>query len=441
MENNEKTEPTEAPAEVEFDNEVIERMMAQVTERVLEQKAPVAERKDPVLETSKDEPKVTGERVPQWQRRAFRKMHAIGASESTEHERRKAGFTALMEDERQVRSITAWQRDEEEAEVAATIANSGLSARAQKRLHSTLTGPAGEFLLPKPFLAELFVFIETYGHARRLARIVPMGSKDLDLKNIASKPTAAWTGEAVLLTESDLAVGEQKLTTHKLGAVTSITSEQDEDAFVALLPTWLELVAESIAQKEDQAWMIGDGTSTYGGFVGLANLASVQQNVLGSSDLKFGDVVEGDFRTTKNQLSTVRQKGARWLMHRGMWDVVEQFEATGAGRIVQPMLTAEAPLRLLGFPVELTEAMTDATADVANVDFAILGNYSRSLMGIRRGITVETSTDAVLSNSSGVVTFNAFQQDGMLLKISTRVGFQTPTAMQDGFAVMTAPGS
>jgi len=203
----------------------------------------------------------------------------------------------------------------------------------------------------------------------------------------------------------------------------------------------LELVAESIAQKEDEAWIRGDGTSTYGGFTGISNLASAQSFTAGSSDLNFSNIVEADFRSTRELLSPVRRRGAQWLMHRGMWNRIEQLEASSISRLVQPILTAQAPLFFLGFPVELTEAMVDATADVASVDFAILGNYSRSLMGIRRGITVESSTDAVISNSSGVVTFNAFQQDGILLKISTRVGFQTPTAMQDGFAVLNAPAS
>ena len=210
---------------------------------------------------------------------------------------------------------------------------------------------------------------------------------------------------------------------------------------MSLLPTWLELLAESIAQKEDQAWLIGDGTSTYGQFTGLANLASAQVNTLGSGDLNFSDVTEADLRTTRELLSTVRRTGARWIMHRGLWNQAEQFESTVGARIVQSMLTEDAPKRILGFPVEISEAMVDATSDVANVDFAILGNYSRSLMGIRRGITVESSDEAVISNSSGDVTYNAFQADGVLVKISTRVGFQTPTAMQDGFAVMNAPAS
>ena len=428
-------------ADVQFDQAVIDSLVEKVTARIIDEEKTETRSNLPELVADKDQSKVTGERVPQWERRAFRAIHGIINQQSKEYERQIKGGEALGEYMRQERSITAWQKEEEDKFVQDLIRSSGLSTKIQQRLHSTLTGPSGEFALPKPFLAQLFVFIEAYGLARRLARVVPMDSKDLDLKNIATKPTAAWTGEGSLFTESDLALGEQKLTTNKLGAVTPITKETEEDSFVSLLPSWLELVAESIAQKEDQAWILGDGTSTYGTFVGLANLASAQTNTLGSGDLAFTDVVESDFRTTRELLSTIRRSGAQWLLPRGMWNQVEQFESTVGARIVQQVLTEEATARLLGFPVVISEAMDTTAGDVASRTFGILGNYSRSLMGIRRGITIESSEDAVLSNSSGVVTFNAFQQDGMLLKISTRVGFQTPTAMQDGFAVMKAPAS
>ncbi|MDB4726334.1 phage major capsid protein [bacterium] len=422
------------------DPEVLERMIAKATEEFLNAEAPKKdERKDPPMTDAR--PKVNGERIPAWQNRAFHYMHNVLKSESKDQDEKNQGLRGLAEYGRQARSISAFQRDEEDKFVNDVIADSGLSKRVQSRLHSTLSGPNGEFALPKPFMAELFVLIETYGHARRLARIVPMTSKTLDLTGIATKPVAAWTGENVLIPESDLTLNQNVLTTNKLGAVTTISKEQDEDAWVALLPSWMELLAESIAQKEDEAWMRGTGTSDFGGFTGITNLTNAQIITAGSSDLKFSDIIETDWRSVKAQLSPVRRNGAEWLVHRNMVDVMEQYESTGGQRIFQPALQENARPRFLGFPINTSEALVDATADVANVDFGILGNYKRSLMGIARGLTVETSTDGVLSNAAGAVTYNALQQDGMILKISTRVGFQTPLSMQDAFAILNAPAS
>lgn len=390
-----------------------------------------------------EKPKVKGEAVPTWQQRSFRKLHGIIKSQSRDQSDIISGSRALIEFERQERAMVDWQKDEEQKHVDNVIAGSGLSRMVQSRLHSMLSGPSGEFSMPKAFLAELFVFIEEYGLARRLARIVPMTTLDLELNSVATKPVATWTGEAERYTESDFTQSQKKMATKKLGAVTSITHEGQENSWVALISTWLQLLAESIAQKEDEAWIRGDGTSTYGGFTGLANLGSAQVNTLGAGDLNFSDVVESDFRTTRNALSTVRQRGARWIMHRNLWDRVEQFESTGGYRIVQTMLTQDGQqvMNLLGYPVELSEAMVNAATDVASVDFAIFGNYSRTLMGIRNGITVESSRDAVLHDANDNVVANAFQDDMTLVKIGTRIGFGTPAAMEDGFAVMNAPAS
>lgn len=446
----------EAPA---LDMDILNRLVAETVkkqteaeaQRILDEEAPVVEQKavivNPSAKAKEDQPEVKGERVDRWERRAYRFFRAVIDKDSTEFNRQHDGMAALVELNRQERAMTDFQRDEEDSEINALLTGSGFSHKVQKRVHSTLTGPAGEFALPKPFLAELFVIIEQYGLARQLARVVPMGSKDLDLKSVATKPTAAWTSENVLLTSSDMALDEKKLTVNKLGAITSFSSELDEDAFISLMPSWLELVGESIAQKEDQAFFRGDGTSTHGGFTGVMVQSGAQVQNTGSGDLNFSDLVEADLRSTKEKLSLARRMGAVWVMHRGCWNQLEQFESTVGARIVQQLLTdptamsTTAPLPFMGFPVRLSEAFQDMTSDVASGYFAVLGNFSRALMGIRRGITVEASRDAVLSNSSGVVQYNAFQQDGQLLKISTRVGFNVPTANEDAFAVLQAPAS
>lgn len=424
-----------------------------------------AERKSLVInpDAQGDMPKVTGERVPEWKTRSLRSIRGVAGSQSNNHSTRQRSAALLVESDRQFFAMADSQR-EDEMKIATNIAKDAMDDKridakayrrivnllddqeektllSEKRTHSTLTGPAGEFLVPKPMLATIFTHIEEYGLAFRLGQNINLTSKDLELNSIATAPTATWVGETERFTESDMVLGQNVLTTSKLGAVSSISMEQEEDQITPLIPMWLAKVGENIALELDQSFFHGDGTATFGQFIGITNAASVNTTTLGASDLNFSNVVEGDFRTTRETLSVTRRSGARWVMHRGLWNVAEQFESSVGARIVQSMLTAEAPRFLLGHPVELSEAFVDATADVANVDFAILGNFNRTLVGQRRGITVETSTDAVLSSAAGVVTTNAFQQDIMLVKISIRVGHQTPTGLQDGYAVMNAPAS
>lgn len=175
MENEVVVEPTDGLDEAALDA-AIESMVDKATERIVEQEASRSANSKglPELTTKGEKPRVEGERVPRWENRSFRYIHGVLKRQSNEVELQEQGKHDLLEYARQTRSMTAWQRDEEADEIADAIASSSLSKRVQKRLHSTLTGPAGEFALPKPFLSELFVIIEEYGLARRLARVVNM---------------------------------------------------------------------------------------------------------------------------------------------------------------------------------------------------------------------------------------------------------------------------
>jgi HK97 family phage major capsid protein len=387
-------------------------------------------------------PEVKGDRVPEWGRRAVRYLNAAAglSSDAGDMDRRKYA-DQIAEIERQTRSMLDWQKGEEDKEASDIIAASGLSLKAQQRLHSTITGPAGEFLLPKPFLAQVFTIIEAYGVARRVFQSVPMVSKDLDLKNVATKPTASWTGEGNNFTESDIVLGEQKLTTNKLAVITSWTTEQDEDQAIALLPVYAQNVGESFAQKEDLAAFVGDGTSTYGGFTGLVEYTNATITTMGSGLLAISDITEAHLRSVLKSLTEAKRMGGQWFFHYDVWNHIAQLENTAGFRLVQPDLTGAPVQRLLGYPVTIVEVMHHPTGDQANTELIAFGNPSRFLMGQRRGMSVDTSREAVLSNSSGVVTYNAYQADGQLLRMSERIGFNVPTAYQSSIGILKTAAS
>ena len=89
-------ETQEAPLAPEFDVDVMKRIAAEATKQILEQEAPTTERKDPVLDTDKSDAKVTGERVPQWERRAFRAIHGILGTQSKDYQEVQKGKEVLQ---------------------------------------------------------------------------------------------------------------------------------------------------------------------------------------------------------------------------------------------------------------------------------------------------------------------------------------------------------
>jgi len=410
-------------------------------------------------------PSAGGERVTKWDVRGFRFIQSAAGMRTSDYGLRSKFSTMHGEAIRQYMVMADSQRDEEMTEARSIVQDAVddrlITKKAAKRIlnllndpderqflsdartHSGLTAPAGEFLIPKPMLATIYTHIEEYGLAQRLATNITLQGpgNSIDLNSIATAPTATWVGENELFSESDLALGQNVLTVKKLGVVSTITRELDEDKLIPLIPSWLAKVGEDIALKIDQSWLIGDGTSTYGQMVGLCNMTSVQSFTAGASDLAPADIVENDLDQVVRLLTTGRRQRAQWIMARILWDYVRKYESTVGSRIVQEMLTTLPVKSYDGFNVNMSEALDNTNGDVANRDYAILGDFSKSFFGTKRGVTVETSTEGVLSNSSNQVTYNALQQDGMIIKLSLRVGHQTPTGYQDSFAVLNAPAS
>lgn len=383
-------------------------------------------------------------RVSDWQKRAVRYFDGLATMKDDSVQGREI-ISNLKQD---VQQMSDRQYIDENKEALELIRNAGLSRSQQSRLiygldietrlHTTSTTdtPKAGYLLPKPFLAEVFVIIEQYGLARQLLRGVPMNSKDLDLKNVSTKVVASWVTEGNRITDDDLVLAEGQLSVEKLAGLTSWTTELQEDMAISLLPLVSEQFGESISKKEDQAAFLGDGTASYGNMTGIANLSSVQQYDMGSGDTAASAVDESDLRSAKNQLSEARQQGAVWIMHRTIKDLIEQLENSAGYRIFQENISGNGPDTLLGHPIYTSEVMPASGSVNPGDPFIIFGNPTRSLMGMRRGLTADVSREAVIADASGAVTFNAFQMDGALLRLTERVGFKTPSAHEDAFATV-----
>lgn len=314
------------------------------------------------------------------------------------------------------------------------------------RTHSTLSDAAGGYLVPQPFLTELFVFVEEYGYARRIMRGVPMASKTLDFKDIATKPTAAWADENGFVTESDMAFGAGGMEAVKLAAITTFTSEVDEDSMVALLPTYTMLMGEAIALKEDDAAIRGDATSTYGGQRGILDLSGAGESTV--TTMSSGNTSETDFdlefaTTVVQSISKARRKNAKWLLNEATVKALMLLKRNAeANNYI--MLDAANPIgiaRLLGYPLVDPEGVDDILfpTDAVSTIFGAFGDFTRSLFGQRRGITLTTSREGVLSTAAGVVTYNALQQDGIIAKITERVAIGHP--QPDAYALIKTAAS
>lgn len=380
---------------------------------------------------------------PVWMKHSARFLNAFAKKADGDVSTARALMDSFSQDRA---NLSESARKYEAQEAYRIIKDSKLNKVQQMRVQSTLTDAAGGFLLPKPFLAEIFVTLEEFGVARRLFRGIPMGSKTLDLKDVATKPAVFWENENAKITETSVAFGEKQLVAKKLAALLPWTMELQEDEVFGVISLASQLFGEQIAKSEDSAGFIGGGASDTGngGFTGMLNLVNAVVYSLGESvgsgKTSISDMTADDLSKAKYKISVAKRRGARWFFHDSAFAVIERLKDNEGQYIYRQPAQPGQPGTIWGDPVEFVEVLPSIdTADQVGLRFAAYGNPANMLFGTRRGISFDIGREATILADTAENSYSAFQQDGAVLRVTQRLGFQTP--LDDHFVVIKTAAS
>ena len=286
----------------------------------------------------------------------------------------------------------------------------GLALRTKG--HTEGVNSAGGFLVPDEFENELITLREQFGVFRRNARIWPMASDTLRIPKRSSTLTAYFVGEASAGTESQQVFDSVQLVAKKLMALTTVSSELLEDAVVNIGDDIAGEIAYSFAQKEDSCGFIGDGTSTYGGIVGLENaLTNAAQISNGGATAPSGvTLAEINAGFAKLPAWAYQRNNVKIYCHKSVYHNAFERLAMAAGGVTAAEITAGVQPRFFGYPVEFVQVMTAApTSD--GTTFAFIGDLSQGCyLGDRRSTAVAFSDSAL----------NAFEQDERVVRGTER---------------------
>jgi len=128
-------------------------------------------------------------------------------------------------------------------------------------------------------------------------------------------------------------------------------------------------------------------------------------------------------------------------MHDTVYEEIKQLETSSGDRIFQEMIVGTGDDTLLGFPVETSQVYPNFDSVGAGDPFISFGDHRTMLMGQRRGVTASQSREAVIQDSNGNIVYNAYQADGALLKITERIGFAAPSAVQPNIVTINTAAS
>lgn len=162
------------------------------------------------------------------------------------------------------------------------------------------------------------------------------------------------------------------------------------------------LAASAIARVLDDAVLFGNGAPAEfpaGGVAAAAGAAVTGADPLAAISAAMGAVENSGL--VPNGIASGSTIGAA---------LRDEYRAVGA-------LPGEAPTpTIYGLPVEVTPIWDATDGD------ALVGDWTKLLIGIREDVTYDTSEEAVLQDAAGVIIANAFQDNLVAMRVYMRVG-------------------
>lgn len=265
------------------------------------------------------------------------------------------------------------------------------------RVMSEGVGSAGGYLVPDALESAVIDLRVQYGAARRLCRMVPMGSAAVTIPKRVSGVTAYFTAEGDATTASDMAWGQIELVAKELSALTRISMSLSEDAVIDLAAWVADEQAYAFAAKEDACLINGDGTSTYGGMTGIipqfeAAYSTLKGVYAGATNTDtFGEFTAAEVTAWMAKLPSYARTGANFLFSpEGDAALLGRLQAAGGGNTIQTLAGGIMGATFLGYGRQLCEAMPTSATDFTNKVAGLFGNFSQGVaFGDRRGITVQ----------------------------------------------------
>lgn len=268
------------------------------------------------------------------------------------------------------------------------------------------TNSAGGYLVFPEMSTAIIDLRETYGTARRFINVVQMASDVMYIPRRTGGLTGYFATEENAFTESSKTWGQVRLQAQALGTLTKISRELADDAVISVADDIASEIAYGLAVKEDATLWNGDGTSSYGGIVGVrskfaAGVSAGTSTLAGGLDAAsghdtFAEYDAADLIKVIGALPKYAEPNARWYGHRAAWanTFLRLLAAAGANTIVDLQAGGKPTLGYLGYAFETDQTLPSALTDLSDTAVVLFGDLNAAVtMGERRGITIDVTRD------------------------------------------------
>jgi len=257
------------------------------------------------------------------------------------------------------------------------------------------TPSAGGYLVPSPLSNAIIDVRQLAGVSRQLSRVMTMTSDTLDVAKKTAGATVYYPGEAGAITASDQTWGSVTLNAKKRAILSYISQELNDDSVIGVMDDLASQMGLDLAIQEDNEFLNGDGTSTYGNVSGLTSSigsAGIYDAATGI-DL-WTELAVVDFTETMALLDAkFWPRGTAWLCSAQFYySVMLNIMADAGGNQIGSIESGQKMGRpmFLGSPVFFSSQMPTSTA--ASTIACYFGSFSDGVMiGDRLGVRIAQS--------------------------------------------------
>jgi HK97 family phage major capsid protein len=202
-----------------------------------------------------------------------------------------------------------------------------------------------------------------------------------------------------------------QLSAKDLMVIARMTNQLNADAVISIGDTLAGEIAYAFSLKEDQCGFNGDGTSTYGGMVGIRTLlTSIDGAGTDSAGLKIQGTsntwsaqVMADFHAVVGKLPLYADTpNTTWVCHKTYYsEVMQKLELAAGGATATEIATGDRRPRplFLGYPVTFSQVFPSVTATSGVT--AVLGDFTLgALFGDRQQTNIAFSEHASIGGES-----------------------------------------
>lgn len=264
----------------------------------------------------------------------------------------------------------------------------------------------GGYLVPDEFENKLICALEEKNIFRKLAHIIKTSNGDRKIPIVASHGTAGWIDEGGLIEDSDETFSQISLSAYKLGTAIKISDELLNDSVFNLEQYIAQEFARRIGAKEEESFLIGDGTNKPTGIFHTTNGAQVGITSASATAITFDEIYDLFY-----SLKGPYRNSAAWIMNDSTVKAIRKLKDANGQYLWQPSVGAGTPDTLLNKPIYTSAYAPEIATGKTPIAF---GDYSYYWIAERQGRTFKRLSELYAKN--GQIGFLTWERiDGKLI--------------------------